>query len=350
MLPNEILHSAIPTTPPLEKEDSGLFSQERNRLPVPKATIEFLMFGGKGGVGKTTIASASALLLSDTYPEKRVLLFSTDPAHSLSDCLGVVVGEDVLSLKNNLYVQEMDAGEEYKKLKCLYSEEIKDIMTAFVRGDAAINVVFEKEIMESFIDMTPPGIDEVMAIATIIDYMDKGKFDLFILDTAPTGHLVRFLEMPELALDWLKFFFNLFLKYKNIFRMPKFSAFLVDLSKKVKKLLALLRDGEKSLFIPISIPTEMAYHETSDLVEALRKIKIPVSQMILNMAHPPSANNVTAAECALCINRIAYERKMFDNFKHLFPVGIPHVIHKQEKEVCGVKALENFGKELYEYH
>ena len=92
-------------------------------------------------MGKTTIASASALSLSDIYPEKRILLFSTDPAHSLSDCLGVVVREDVLSLKNNLYVQEMDAEKEYKKLKCLYSDEIKDIMTAFVKGDAAINVV-----------------------------------------------------------------------------------------------------------------------------------------------------------------------------------------------------------------
>ena len=358
---NKILHSGIPISPPfiilakppLEKgdgKDSGSFPQERKRLPIPKAAIEFLMFGGKGGVGKTTIASASALSLADIYPEKRVLLFSTDPAHSLSDCLGVVMGKDVLSLKNNLYVQEMDAEREYAKLKSLYSEEINDLMTAFVKRDAAINVVFEEEIMESFIDMTPPGIDEVMAIATIIDYMDKEKFDLFILDTAPTGHLIRFLEMPELALDWLKFFFNLFLKYKNIFRMPKLSAFLVDLSKKVKKLLTLLRDSEKSLFIPIAIPTEMAYHETSDLIEALRKLKIPVSQMILNMAHPVHQRNATASECALCINRIAYERKIFDNFKHLFPVGTPHVIHKQEKEVCGVKALENFGRELYEYH
>src|SRR3990172_8281078 len=122
---NEILHSAIPinhpfTTPPDPPLESGglgdsvSFSHERNRLPIPKATIEFLMFGGKGGVGKTTIASASALSLADIYPEKRVLLFSTDPAHSLSDCLGVVVGEDVLSLKNNLYVQEMDAEKEYE--------------------------------------------------------------------------------------------------------------------------------------------------------------------------------------------------------------------------------------------
>jgi len=129
--------------------------------------------------------------------------------------------------------------------------------------------------------------------------------------------------------------------------MPKLSAFLVDLSKNVKKLLTLLRDNEKSFFIPIAIPTEMAYHETSDLVEALWKLKIPVSRMILNMAHPPSPSSTTAAECALCVNRIAYERKILDSFKHLFPVGTPYVIHKQEKEVCGIDALKKFGGELY---
>jgi len=136
--------------------------------------------------------------------------------------------------------------------------------------------------------------------------------------------------------------------------MPKLSAFLVDLSKKVKKLLTLLRDNGKSLFIPIAIPTEMAYNETCDLVQAVSNLKIPISQMILNMVHPhphphPQSNS-TAIECALCINRIAYEKKIFDNFKHLFPVGTPYVIHKQEKEVCGVKALEDFGRELYGYY
>ena len=129
--------------------------------------------------------------------------------------------------------------------------------------------------------------------------------------------------------------------------MPKLSAFLVDLSKKVKKLLTLLRDGEKSLFIPIAIPTEMAYHETSDLVEALRRLKIPLSQMILNMAHPDHQRNATASECALCINRIAYEKMMFDKFKHLFQTESLYTIHKQEKEVCGIRALEHFGRELY---
>ena len=111
--------------------------------------------------------------------------------------------------------------------------------------------------------------------------------------------------------------------------------------------MTLLRDNEKSLFIPIAIPTEMAYNETCDLVQAVSNLKIPISQMILNMVHPHTQSNSTDAECALCINRIAYEGKTFDNFKHLFPMRIPYVIHKQEKEVRGVKALEDFGRELY---
>ncbi|OHB70758.1 MAG: hypothetical protein A2W17_04850 [Planctomycetes bacterium RBG_16_41_13] len=344
--------SPVAISPPLpfpaaEEASDREIKESANHFPIPKSTIKLLMFGGKGGVGKTTIAGATALFLSEAYPEKRILLFSADPAHSLSDCLDVTMGNDRLHLKNNLYVQEMDAEKEFEKLKSLYSEEIKDFMSSLVNGEAAVNVVFEREIIESFIDMTPPGIDEVMAIAAIIDSMDKGDFDLFILDTAPTGHLIRFLEMPELALDWLKFFFTLFLKYKSIFRMSRLSAFLVDLSKKIKRLLTVLRDGEQSLFVPIAIPTEMAYNETSDLLLAVKHLKIAVSQIILNMAHPNHRQNAVLGECALCTNRIAYEKMIFDTFKQLFPGEPLYRICRQEGEVTGIKALHHLGMELY---
>ncbi|TLD39826.1 MAG: Arsenical pump-driving ATPase [Candidatus Jettenia ecosi] len=334
---------------PLHKNEPGgmkVFLNGMKRLPALKSSLEFLLFSGKGGVGKTTLACATALSWSNSYPEKRILLFSTDPAHSLSDCLDVVIGGDGLSL-HNLSIQEMNAEEEYQNLKHLYSEEIRDFMAAFTKRDASVHIVFEKEILESLIEIAPPGIDEVMAITSIIDYMDKGSFDIFILDTAPTGHFIRFLEMPELTLDWLKFFFNLFLKYKNNVRMPKISAFLVDLSKKIKKLLTLLHDKEKSLFIPIAIPTEMAYEETKDLLEAVKRLKIPIEQGILNMVHPYPEKDVIGAECPICVNRIVYEEKMLCVFKKLFPVDSLCIIHKQEGEIVGIKALQSLGKKLY---
>ncbi|HJW86428.1 MAG TPA: ArsA family ATPase, partial [Candidatus Brocadiaceae bacterium] len=311
---------------------------------TPKHTLEFFLFGGKGGVGKTTIASATALLLSERHPKKRILLFSTDPAHSLSDCLNVVVGDDGLALRKNLSILEMDAKKEYHKLKQIYVKEVRSLVSSLVKKDAAVQVVFENEIIESLMDIAPPGIDEIMALTRIIDYLDKGSFDIMILDTAPTGHLIRFLEMPELALSWLKFFFTLFLKYKNTFRMPKLTAYLINLSKNIKTLLALLRDGERSLFIPITIPTGMAFEETKDLVGAVRKLKIPMNHIIINMVQPTPQENAAHGECPLCRKRIAYEEKMLQSFHNMFPTESVCIVPKQENKVVGIEALRLLGK------
>lgn len=321
-------------------------SCEINRFFIQWPAMKILLFGGKGGVGKTTLASATALTVSDLFPQKRILLFSADPAHSLSDCLDIVVGSCGLFLKTNLFVREMDAEKEYDTLKHLFSEEVREFADAFIKRDTGVQVVFEKEILEALIDMTPPGIDEVMALTTIIDYLEKENFDILILDTAPTGHLIRFLEMPELTLEWLKLFFNLFLKYKNVFHTPKLSTLLVDLSKKIKKLLTILRDEESSLFIPIAIPTEMAYEETRDLVEVLKKLKIPVNQLVLNMVHPVPQKNASANECALCMNRTVYEEKMLTVFTNLFPKESLCIIHRQVDEMIGINALQRLGRKI----
>lgn len=323
-----------------KKEFTDLFS-------TPKHTLEFLLFGGKGGVGKTTIASAAALSLSEKHPGKRILLFSTDPAHSLSDCLDMVVGDDGLVLRKNLSIQEMDAKKEYQKLKHIYVKEVRGLMSALVKKDAAVQVVFENEIIESLMDIAPPGIDEIMALTRIINYLDEGSFDILILDTAPTGHLIRFLEMPELVLGWLKFFFNLFLKYKNTFRMPKLTAYLINLSKNIKRLLALLRDGERSLFIPIAIPTGMALEETKDLVAAVRRLKIPMNHIIVNMVQPAPQENAAHDTCSRCIRRIAYEKKMLQAFQNMFQTESVCIVPKQENRVVGMEALRRLGKGLF---
>ena len=332
---------------PLPSEIKGGFGETEGKyfLPIPKPAIKFLLFGGKGGVGKTTISSATALRLSDLYPKKRILLFSTDPARSLSYCLNTAIKNNGSYITDNLFVHEMDAEKEYQKLKHLYSEEIKYILP-INNENAFVDIAFDTEIMDAFIDMLPPGIDEVMALTSIIDFIDNNKFDIFILDTAPTGHLIRFLEMPELAIAWLKFFFNLFLKYRDIYRMPRLSAFMVDLSKKIKKLLALLRDSNKTLFTPISILTEMSYEETIDLINAVKCLKIPVSQLILNMAHPLLQNNIDI-DCHVCRNRIAYEKKMLASFKTTFSQESVCVINKNINEAVGIKALQLLGKNMY---
>ena len=72
-------------------------------------------------------------------------------------------------------------------------------------------------------DMAPPGLDEIMALTRILEFLARDSYDLFVLDCAPTGHLIRLLELPDLINEWLKAFFNLFLKYERILRLPGFA-------------------------------------------------------------------------------------------------------------------------------
>ena len=76
-------------------------------------------------------------------------------------------------------------------------------------------------------DMAPPGLDEIMALTRIMEFLARDSYDLFVLDCAPTGHLIRLLELPDLINEWLKAFFNLFLKYERILRLPGFAEELV---------------------------------------------------------------------------------------------------------------------------
>ena len=123
-------------------------------------------------------------------------------------------------------------------------------------------------------DLSPPGLDEVMALTLAMEFMAEDKYHVFILDAAPTGHLIRLLETPELIDQWLKVFFDLFLKYKRIFRLPKISGRMVKISKDLKRLQALLKDPARSALFTVTIPTQMAFEETKDLIDACGRIGI----------------------------------------------------------------------------
>ncbi len=83
-----------------------------------------------------------------------------------------------------------------------------------------MDLAFDRPAMERFVDLSPPGLDEVTALTQVLDLCDQHHYSTFVLDAAPTGHLIRLLETPDLLDCWLKVFFGLFLKYKRIFRLP----------------------------------------------------------------------------------------------------------------------------------
>ena len=239
----------------------------RRRLCTSIRGIRFILISGKGGVGKTTFACATALRLAHDFPGKRVLLFSTDSAHSLSACFKTRIGPRPVVISGNLSAIEIDAAAEFRALKDHYAKDVDDLVRTIAPG---FDPTFDRVVLEKMVDLAPPGLDEVMALLRIVDFLAQDRYDLFVMDAASTGHLLRLLELPELIDQWLKIFFGLFLKYEHILRMPRFSGQLIDLSKNLKRLRKLLSDPFRAALYVVAIPTQMAWEETKDLIARLR--------------------------------------------------------------------------------
>ena len=303
----------------------------------PSPEMRFVLFAGKGGVGKTTLSCVTAVRLAREFPDKRILLFSTDPAHSLSACLQAEIGPRPTVLFPGLTAMEIDAQAEFGKLKARYAEDLESFLASVSR---AFDLTFDRVVLEKMLDTAPPGLDEIMALTRIMEFLSRNSYDLFVLDCAPTGHLIRLLELPELINQWLKAFFSLFLKYERILRLPGFVEELVGISRNLKKLQELLRNPAASVLYAVSIPTGMALEETRDLVDACGRLGIAVPLLFLNLMTPPG-------DCRLCASLRRRELLVAESFRQTFPEMQQTLVYRQP-EIAGLARLEEFGRSLYQ--
>lgn len=292
-----------------------------SQLIEKKALI--YVFGGKGGVGKTTIACATALTLAKRNPDKKVLLFSTDPAHSLSQSFNLPIGEDYVPVGsiNNLFAMEINALKLLNEWKKENREKIKEMFDEFVGGGTKLH--FEEEIFEGLIDITPPGFDEIIALREIADYIAENRFDIYILDSAATGHLLRFLEMPEVALSWLRAMLKMFIKYKTMIKLSKQAADFLDLTKKIKQIQEIFADPDRCQFGVIGIPELMGKREMDRMVERLKKLKISCDHILINLGLLPT-------ECNFCRPKRDEQQKL-----------IQEIIREKssEHQICQIPAF-----------
>lgn len=288
---------------------------------------EIVIFGGKGGVGKTTAAAAFSLALARANPTQKLLIFSTDPAHSLSDSFNEDIGA-----YENLDVMEIDPGKWFEELKQRY-RSWTDELFASLTGGSKMEIKFDREAMRELVELTPPGIDEIAALGTISDLLDSERYHTIVLDTAPTGHLIRFLELPQVALSWIRTFMKLLLKYQNVLRANQVAEELVALSKSIKKVLAVLTDAERCEFIGVAIPERMSLEESVDLAKSLDKLKVPLRKLLINGVTPAQTN------CAFCKSRRKMQNDGIDRFKTRFRSVEIFVAPQQPHEIRGADSL-----------
>ena len=305
--------------------------------------LKLIIFGGKGGVGKTSIASAAALQLARHYKEKKILIFSTDPVHALSDSFNQQIGNKPCQLQDydadNLYALELDASQMLANLKEEYSGDIVEVFDKF--ASSGIDIRFDRKVMEELIALAPPGLEELMALKKITELMKNSDYDLFVMDSAASGHLLRFLQTPDIVREWLKTVFKLILKYQGVLNLSKIHSVqsLLDLSRDVRKIQKTLASPETTEFVMITIPEEMGVREMEDLSTALRNLKIPSSHTIINMIIPLS-------DCNFCNIKRQEQEKYIQSIKSKVNNGITYIplfLH----EIRGKESLSELAKIMF---
>jgi len=306
-----------------------------------KKSLQFILVGGKGGVGKTSVAAATALRLARDNPDKKILAFSTDPAHSLRDSFDCSIGDKVTSIKDidNLYAFELNPQRMLKALKDEYREDIEEVFDKFLAG--GVDVKFDREVMSELISFSPPGLDEIMVLKKIIDFAEAKEFDLYIIDSAATGHLVRFLELPGLVRDWLKAIFRLLLKYKGMVNLTKPAEKMVDLSKSIRMVQEALTDPKKSEFLTVTIPEAMGVLEMERLLSSLKKLKISCRHILVNMVVPPT-------NCSFCLVKRKDEQKHIQEVCQKFPEHYLATVPLFSHEIKGIDDLSKLSEILYQ--
>lgn len=294
--------------------------------------MNLILFGGKGGVGKTTCASSAGLYFA--RKGFNTLIICTDPAHSLADSLEQTVGEEIKRVKgvDNLSALEVNSEKALNAFKQEYEDEIKHILDTSTQLD--------KEDIEAMFNLPVPGLDELMGFKTIIDLIEKAQFDKYIVDTAPTGHALRLLNSPYLIDDWIKVMAKMRWKYRFMvqtfagkYKPDKSDDFLMSLKRTVKRIETLLKDSDKCEFIPVMIPEPMAILETERLMKSLDDSGISVKRMVIN--------NVMESEgCGFCRARKKAQQKYMteikEKFGHLAIANIP----LQDNPVMGIDVLD----------
>ena len=251
---------------------------------MPPGT-RLLMFGGKGGVGKTTCAAAAAVQEAARRPGAGVLLLSTDPAHSLGDVFAAAAGDTAAAVAGspgNLRLRELDAQRAYQRFRDAFIGGIDQLFAEW-RGRMSGDQV---QPLRDLLELAPPGLDELIAIIEVTDLLlaegSEASGDLLVVDTAPTGHALRLLEMPSLVHDWVKALMAILLEYQHVARVGELGGTLVRVSRGLTALRGLLADSGRTSFVAVTRPGALPRAETLRLARRVTDAGIHLSAVIVN--------------------------------------------------------------------
>jgi arsenite-transporting ATPase len=308
----------------------------------------YIMFGGKGGLGKTTFSAATAYWLAQQG--QRVLVFSVDPQASLSDIFQQdIFGKGPVKIMENLWAQEIDADSHIKAYQNEIRQKIRD-MYGFEQVPEEIENYIQAASAE-------PAMEESAIFDAVVDIVVQGNYDYYIYDLVPLGHALYYLSMAKVYDEWINKITRLreemreFEQVSKVMKRQKLTeedqilTELQHIKSRINASSRILTDKEKTAFFFVVVPEEMIILDTRKAAELFARFDVPLSGYIVNRVVPRELAQQDVPEYFK--HRIAMQQRYLGEIRTTLGDQVLAYVPELERDVTGLPAIARLAEIMY---
>jgi arsenite-transporting ATPase len=309
----------------------------------------YIMFGGKGGLGKTTLSATCAYWLA--RQGKRVLLFSVDPQASLSDIFQQdIFGKGPVPIVPNLWAQEIDADRRIREYQDEVRRKILD-MYGFERVPEEIDNYIAAASAE-------PAMEESAIFDAVVDIIVQGEYDYYIYDLVPLGHALYYLSMAKVYDEWINKITKLreemrqydqvaaTLRREETLEEDKILAELHYIKGRINASSEILTDRLRTAFFFVLVPEEMILLDTRKAADLFSRYDVPISGYIVNRVLPPDLGKEDIP--VYLQNRIAMQQRYLEEIRATVGDQVLAYVPEMERDITGLSMIEKLAERLFQ--
>ena len=306
------------------------------------------MFGGKGGLGKTTFSAATGYWLAEQG--KKVLVFSVDPQASLSDIFQRdIFGKGPVKVMDNLWAQEIDADTHIKEYQQEIRQKILDLY-----GFSEVPEEVENYIQAASAE---PAMEESAIFDAVVDIVVSGSYDYYIYDLVPLGHALYYLSMAKVYDEWINKITHLrqemaeYEQVASVMRRQKVTeedqilSELLYIKGRINASSSILTDKQKTAFFFVVVPEEMILLDTRKAAELFARFDVPIAGYVVNRVLPPELAQQNVPEYLK--NRMEMQTRHLKDIQKTFGAQVLAQVPELERDVTGLQAIERLARIMY---
>jgi arsenite-transporting ATPase len=308
----------------------------------------YLMFGGKGGLGKTTLSATTAFWLAERG--KRVLLFSVDPQASLSDIFQRdIFGRGPVAIMDNLWAQEVDADRRIRE----YQEEIRRKILDMYGFDRV------PEEVDNYIAAASaePAMEESAIFDAVVDIIVQGDYDYYVYDLVPLGHALYYLSMAKVYDEWINKITKLredmrqydelaaTLRRQPTVEEDRILGELTYIKERINASSRILTDRKRTAFFFVVVPEEMIILDTRKAAELFARFDVPVAGYVVNRVLPAELGQGPLPPYLR--NRLAMQDRYLREIQASFGSQVLAYVPEMERDVTGLGMIERLARRLF---